>query len=48
MFATFENGQLHARLDEYSEVNIEFHQASFGSAANAVLISLAEPFATCA
>ncbi len=26
MFAKFENGKLHARLDEYSEVNIEFHQ----------------------
>src|ERR1700758_82077 len=23
MFATFENGRLHARLDEYSEVNIQ-------------------------
>src|SRR5580704_447756 len=27
MFATFENGAVRARLDEYSEVNIEFHQA---------------------
>ena len=26
MFTTFENGTLHAKLDEYSEVNIEFHQ----------------------
>src|SRR3954469_21828658 len=26
MFSKFENGELHARLDEYSEVNIEFHQ----------------------
>src|ERR1700730_17732568 len=26
MFATFKNGRLHAKLDEYSEVNIEFHQ----------------------
>src|SRR5690349_5331109 len=26
MFTKFENGELHARLDEYSEVNIEFHQ----------------------
>src|SRR5829696_3435886 len=26
MFATFENGTLHAKLDEYSAVNIEFHQ----------------------
>jgi DNA-binding GntR family transcriptional regulator len=42
MFATFENGQLHARLDEYSEVNIEFHQAIIRLSRNAVLISLAE------
>ena len=27
MFATFENGQLRAHLDEYSDVNIEFHRA---------------------
>src|SRR5271170_5051522 len=27
MFAKFEDGALHAKLDEYSEVNIEFHQA---------------------
>src|SRR5450759_4557167 len=27
MFATFENGEVAAKLDEYSEVNIEFHQA---------------------
>ena len=26
MFATFENGRLRAHLDEYSDVNIEFHQ----------------------
>src|SRR5271156_3622928 len=26
MFATFENGAVRAHLDEYSEVNIEFHQ----------------------
>ncbi len=26
MFATFENGEVRAHLDEYSEVNIEFHQ----------------------
>src|SRR5437870_8088032 len=26
MFTRFDNGELHARLDEYSEVNIEFHQ----------------------
>src|SRR6059058_2488379 len=27
MFTTFEGGKLAAKLDEYSEVNIEFHQA---------------------
>ena len=27
MFATFENGAVRAHLDEYSEVNIEFHQS---------------------
>src|SRR5271156_6447104 len=26
MFATFDNGEVRAHLDEYSEVNIEFHQ----------------------
>ncbi|MBN8935561.1 MAG: GntR family transcriptional regulator [Rhizobiales bacterium] len=42
MFVTFENGALHARLDEYSEVNIEFHQAIIRMSGNGVLISLAE------
>src|SRR5262245_60976022 len=42
MFAKFENGELHARLDEYSEVNIEFHQAIIRMSRNTVLISLAE------
>ena len=42
MFATFENGQLHAKLDEYSEVNIEFHQAIIRMSRNRVLIDLAE------
>jgi len=42
MFATFENGQLHAKLDEYSEVNIEFHQAIIRMSRNHVLIDLAE------
>src|SRR5580698_8383540 len=26
MFATFEDGEVRAHLDEYSEINIEFHQ----------------------
>src|SRR5471030_971394 len=42
MFATFENGQLRAHLDEYSDVNIEFHQAIIKLSRNAVLIDLAE------
>jgi DNA-binding GntR family transcriptional regulator len=41
MFATFENGRLHANLDEYSEVNIEFHQAIIRMSRNRVLIDLA-------
>ena len=42
MFAKFENGELHARLDEYSEVNIEFHQTIIRMSHNDVLIRLAE------
>jgi DNA-binding GntR family transcriptional regulator len=42
MFTKFENGELHARLDEYSEVNIEFHQAIIRMSGNRVLIDLAE------
>jgi DNA-binding GntR family transcriptional regulator len=42
MFATFENGLLHAKLDEYSEVNIQFHQAIIAMSHNRVLIDLAE------
>src|ERR1700720_3290753 len=42
MFAKFENGELHANLDEYSEVNIEFHQTIIRMSRNRVLIDLAE------
>jgi len=42
MFTKFENGELHARLDEYSEVNIEFHQTIIRMSRNSVLIALAE------
>ena len=42
MFATFEDGQVQAKLDEYSEVNIEFHQAIIRMSGNRVLIDLAE------
>jgi DNA-binding GntR family transcriptional regulator len=42
MFATFENGKVRAHLDEYSDVNIEFHQSIIRLSRNAVLIDLAE------
>ena len=42
MFATFENGEVRAHLDEYSEINIEFHQAIVRMSRNVVLIDLAE------
>ena len=42
MFATFEGGAVEAKLDEYSEVNIEFHQAIIRMSHNEVLIDLAE------
>ena len=42
MFATFENGEARAHLDEYSEVNIEFHQTIIRMSRNHVLIDLAE------
>ena len=42
MFATFDDGQLRAHLDEYSDVNIEFHQTIIRMSGNKVLIELAE------
>jgi DNA-binding GntR family transcriptional regulator len=42
MFATFEGGEVAAKLDEYSEVNIEFHQTIIRMSRNRVLIDLAE------
>src|SRR5207302_10425262 len=42
MFSTFEGGEVAAKLDEYSEVNIEFHQAIIRMSHNRVLIDLAE------
>ncbi len=42
MFATFEDGEVRAHLDEYSEVNIEFHQTIIRMSGNSVLIDLAE------
>ena len=41
MFATFEGGKHRAHLDEYSEVNIEFHQTIIRMSRNSVLIALA-------
>ncbi len=42
MFATFASGEVHAKLDEYSEVNIEFHQAIIRLSRSSVLMDLAE------
>jgi DNA-binding GntR family transcriptional regulator len=42
MFATFENGVARAHLDEYSEINIGFHQTIIRMSGNSVLINLAE------
>ena len=42
MFTTFADGRMDARLDEYSEVNIGFHQAIIKMSDNKVLIDLAE------
>ncbi len=42
MFATFDGGKLRAHLDEYSDVNIEFHQSIIKLSGNRVLIDLAE------
>ena len=42
MFATFEGDRLHAKLDEYSEVNIAFHQTIIELSGNQALIRLAE------
>ena len=42
MFANFEDGQVRAHLDEYSDANIEFHQTIIRMSRNGVLIDLAE------
>ncbi len=42
VFAAFENGELRAHLDEYSDANIEFHQTLVRLSRNGVLINLAE------
>jgi DNA-binding GntR family transcriptional regulator len=42
MFSSFLDGKVRAHLDEYSEVNIEFHQAIVRMSRNHVLIEMAE------
>jgi DNA-binding GntR family transcriptional regulator len=42
MFATFDNGEVRAHLDEYSQLNIEFHQTIIRLGRNSVLMDLAE------
>ena len=42
MFTTFDGGEVQAKLDEYSELNIEFHQAIIRMSHNQVLIDMAE------
>jgi DNA-binding GntR family transcriptional regulator len=42
MFTTFEGDQVRAHLDEYSEINIEFHQTIIKLSGNRVLIEMAE------
>lgn len=42
LFATFTNGTLHAKIDEYSEKNIEFHQALLRCSHNDLLVKMAE------
>jgi DNA-binding GntR family transcriptional regulator len=42
MFATFENGAVRAHLDEYSEINIGFHQTIIRMSGNRILVDLAE------
>lgn len=42
MFATFQGDELHAKLDDYSEVNIAFHQSIIELSGNQALIRLAE------
>jgi DNA-binding GntR family transcriptional regulator len=42
MFSSFLDGKVRAHLDEYSEVNIEFHQSIVRMSQNHVLIEMAE------
>jgi len=42
MFATFENDQAQANIDEYSETNVRFHQALLGMSRCALLSEITE------
>ena len=42
MFATFENNQLQAKIDEYSGANIRFHQALLKMSHSGLLIRMTE------
>ena len=42
MFATFEDGQIQVRIDEYSETNIRFHQAILTMSQCALLSEIAD------
>src|SRR6201998_18901 len=42
IFGTFDNGEVRAHLDEYSQLNIEFHQTILRLSRNSVLMTLAE------
>ncbi|QFR33623.1 GntR family transcriptional regulator [Ancylobacter sp. TS-1] len=42
MFASFDDGAPHAKLDEYSEINIQFHQTIIAMGGNGILVNLAE------
>ncbi|MEM7423780.1 MAG: FCD domain-containing protein, partial [Pseudomonadota bacterium] len=42
MFATFDDDQVQANIDEYSETNIEFHQAILGMSKCELLNQMAE------
>ncbi|MDP6573833.1 MAG: GntR family transcriptional regulator [Rhodospirillales bacterium] len=42
MFATFENDQVEAKIDEYSETNIRFHQALLKMSGNDLIAQMTE------
>ena len=42
LFVTFENNKLRARIDEYSEANIRFHQQILQMSKNRLIVDIAE------